>query len=345
MSNYTIKKDAWIASSSLQKNERRGCLNQALHAVDILLEQAPDRFWRRISVIALEDVSIGDLDIVRKALLMAGRKAVRTGGGGERENALHITELLCRALKFRGCCDLAVIADLAPEYRQTRIDFADLSQNELADILIGAGSLPVRLLAAWYLAGTTRFPGVNLHPREGSPRLLLEVFETLGLPPEIIEIVGLGMARMREPHPLALPLIWLSATTAGDCRIETNNLKPSPTVAGWPAYALDMHTRPGRKAIELFGRRCEPLRRLVEQQLPPSARPDFLGSLVFRAEGALVDRRLLYKGANELLHAATIAQLTHTGMPQNLAMEALEVTRQHLELLHSCRLEIAGAGR
>lgn len=342
MKNSGHTKDPWIASSAFQKSLRRGDVEQAIKAADVLLRYDSVRLWRRICVIALEDIGIANLEAVLDTLDMAGRKGRRGEGATEKENAARLIQKLSCSVKCRDACDLAVLVDLASALQGERAMFADLSQEQLADVIVSTAPISVRMVAAWYLAGTDRFPGVNLPPRPGSPRLFLEVLDTLGIPRHVLDVVKLGMARIREPHAIALPFVWLDATSSDNCSVERHRLNPTPLVQGWPSFALDMHTRVGRRAIELFARRCKPLHRLVEKQLPPAARPDILGSLVFRAEGALVDRRLVYTGANELLAASTTAQLTYTGMPQNLALEALEVTREHLELLHTCRLEIVG---
>jgi len=51
----------WLAMSLLQKAVRRGRSDLALRAAATLLRDAPDRLWRRLGVIAFEDVGLGSL--------------------------------------------------------------------------------------------------------------------------------------------------------------------------------------------------------------------------------------------------------------------------------------------
>lgn len=50
----------WMAMSLLQKAVRRGRSDFALRAAATLLRDAPDRLWRRLGVIAFEDVGLGN---------------------------------------------------------------------------------------------------------------------------------------------------------------------------------------------------------------------------------------------------------------------------------------------
>ena len=47
----------WVAMSLLQKAVRRGRSDLALRAAATLLRDTPDRLWRRLGVIAFEDVA------------------------------------------------------------------------------------------------------------------------------------------------------------------------------------------------------------------------------------------------------------------------------------------------
>ena len=65
----------WLAMRLMQKAIRRGREEFALRASATLLNQAPDRLWRRICVTAYEDIGVANFDIV--ALVTAARRDVR----------------------------------------------------------------------------------------------------------------------------------------------------------------------------------------------------------------------------------------------------------------------------
>jgi hypothetical protein len=63
-----LRCDRWIASSALQKAIRRGDIPVALRALGTLYRHDPRSAWRRLLVIACEDVGIGSLDAVITAI-------------------------------------------------------------------------------------------------------------------------------------------------------------------------------------------------------------------------------------------------------------------------------------
>lgn len=336
--------DNWLATAALQKAIRRGQEAPALLATNFLLSRQPDRFWRRLVVIALEDIGIADLPLAHEVLSASGRKAWRAAHGGDWSVAADLVQRMCKTVKCRDACDALVIADLHPDLRPHRSAFLDLSGRELANILTDPDK-PVgeRVLAAWLIAGTKRFPAANLPTRARSFVDLLHVYEAMGVDPNVLATARMGSTRTVEGHPLSLPLIWLLAASGGETGVKPYSLPDIRDIRGWPDFAYDMHTRVGKRAIKLFQRECTALDRLVSKWLPPDQRELFVGSLIFRLEGENVDRRLVYPGSQALLRASEVAHLTYQGLPDTLVTEALSTARSHVELLHHCRIKAAWA--
>lgn len=331
--------DPWVATSALQKAIRRGNQPAALAAASFLIAGHVDRLWRRLAVIALEDVGIGDLDTVREVLLAASRKSWRAKWAVV---ALLVLRL-CAAPKSRDACELLVAADLHSRLQPQRTAFLDLSLHQLCDIVADpARDLAERTLAAWLVAGTKRFPAYSLPAVEGSFLALLDVYRHIGVTEDVLEVALFGSTRTQEGHPLSLPLVWLTTSAGGSVTVEPTTPSASALIRGWPAEAYDMHNRLGRKAIELFAQRCTPIRQLMQRHLAPGHHADFVGTLVFRVEGENVDRRIVYPGSQAILRQAEAAHLTYSGFPATLVTEALEVVRDHLALLHQCRRETVG---
>ncbi|MEP9373855.1 hypothetical protein [Mesorhizobium sp. KR1-2] len=294
----------------MQKAIRRGNETAALAATSFLLAGHGDRFWRRLTVIALEDVGIANLDAVRDVLLASTRKTWRAEHGGDWDIAAALVQRLCAAMKCRDACELLVAADLHPRWKRQRTAFLDLTQHQLCEIVTDpARHLAERTLAAWLVAGTKRFPAYALPEVEGSFATLLDVYRHLGTPEHVLEVARLGSTRTQEGHPLTTPLVWLAAST-GPVTASPEKLSEPALIRGWPDYAFDMHTRLGRRALTLFAERCTVLQVLMDQHLPADAHGDFIGHLVFRVEGQVVDRRLSYPGAGAILRDAEIAHLT-----------------------------------
>lgn len=179
---------------------------------------------------------------------------------------------------------------------------------------------------------------MNLPERPGNFGDLTAVYDAMGVSPLPLEVARQGSTRTQEGHPLTLPLI--ASLAAGGVSIMQETSATASPIAGWPAYAFDMHTRLGRTAISLFLARCQALPDLISEHVAPQDREAFTGTLVFRSEGACVDRRIFYSGSQAILLSAEIAHLTYFGLPTKRVTEALEVLQVHSELLHQCRLDI-----
>lgn len=333
--------DNWLATSTLQKAIRRGETETALLATAYLIEKQPTRFWRRLVVIALEDVGIADLRLVEEVLLASGRPSWRAEHGGEEHWAADLVTRLCGAEKNRDACDALVIADLHPNLARQRSGFLDLSGYQLCEVLADRDRpIGERVLAAWMITGTKRFPAFSLPERDGSFSELLTVYDAIGVPPDVLKVARYGSTRTNEAHPLTIPLIWLLSNQEGSvAQIETVGLPKTRLIGGWPNYAFDMHTRAGKVALRLFGYRCGDLQKLLSENLPTDQWQDFIGTLVFRAEGEVVERRLVLSATEAVRQDAEVAHLTYQGFPPTLATAALEVIQDHADLLHSCRVE------
>lgn len=334
--------DPWLATSALQKAIRRGHQTIALEAISFLLGGHADRFWRRLVVIALEDIGIGDLDLVQHVLLASTRKGWRAEHGGDWAVASRLVSRLCAAPKSRDACELLVAADLHPRWKEQRTAFLDLTQHQLSDIVADPARHPVeRTLASWLVSGTKRFPAYSLPEVEGSFSTLLDVYRHIGVADHVLEVARLGSTRTQEGHPLTLPLVWLTAS-AGPVTIDATDPPEPFLIGGWAGYSYDMHTRLGRRALGMFKHRCSALHRMLDKHLPVSAHADLVGHLVFRAEGHVVDRRLGYPGAGTILRDAEAAHIIFNGLPETIATDAMEVVQTSLALLHQCRIEAAG---
>jgi hypothetical protein len=78
-----IAADPWVISSLLQKSIRRGETEIARRAALTLFKHRGSSVWRRLMVIAFEDVGIGSLDVVTTTVAAAGDSAWRKNHGGD----------------------------------------------------------------------------------------------------------------------------------------------------------------------------------------------------------------------------------------------------------------------
>lgn len=86
--------EPFLLASGLQKAIRRGLAPAALVCARDLLHVDPVRLWRRLSVIAMEDIGIPGADAVAEVLWVAGKKAWRQRHGGDWHVVSYLVERL-----------------------------------------------------------------------------------------------------------------------------------------------------------------------------------------------------------------------------------------------------------
>ncbi len=114
--------DRYVLLSAMQKSIRRGHENLALRAAASLMIGGPHAIWRRLGIIAFEDVGVANIDAVGWVTVVIGKPEVRKRLGGEWRVAEILIRALCRSAKCRAADDLvhlierdSALADLRDE--------------------------------------------------------------------------------------------------------------------------------------------------------------------------------------------------------------------------------------
>ena len=140
----------------------------------------------------------------------------------------------------------------------------------------------------------------------------------------------LAARRTREPLAVLLPLIWLAVQT------EQRNLVRSPLpltekIGKLPLYALDMHTRVGRRALDCFSRENTEIRELLRRYAPDRSGIDAVRVAAFYAEAACVASQFVTPTTRHLEALGIEADLLRAGVAPN----------GHQILINSVRLQLA----
>ena len=244
--------DRWLAASALQKAIRRGDALTAGRAVRTLYRYEPRSAWRRLLVIAYEDIGIGALDAVVTTTVRGANAKARREAGGDEASALATSQMLAAAPKDRSADLMFAIVLHHPALKSARSRLRSVSvDRRLEWVTDPALSCRERALAAWHSSGVEE----RGEPRVGPGDLggLMRTYRELGVPSPLLEAVGLTLKKTREPFVLMLPLLWLAAVE-GEREIIDFPLPPSSLINGLPLCAIDKHTRLGRQAIGRFAR-------------------------------------------------------------------------------------------
>ncbi|MBB3066655.1 hypothetical protein [Limibacillus halophilus] len=281
----------WLAMSLLQKAIRRGRVDLALCAARALYRKSPDRLWRRLAVIAFEDVGLADIDAV--GLVLAGLSGRKRWAriGGEWAVVSYLTLHLARACKCRATDDLVIVADWHLDLEDVRLSMTYQPFRTLIEHLRSDAPLESRAVALRYCLGTDRFPSFNMRPRKGDPKALFECFENSQVPMTVVALASEGFkkgAGLLAPH---LMLLW-QERSARSLACMADELPEETQISGIPSWCFDMHVREGNRAFARFLEADCRTARWIAQHVPKDERVAYLAGIAFRHEASLVNRRL-----------------------------------------------------
>lgn len=305
--------DRWLLASQFQKSVRRGLSDRAVSAALALARIDREYLWRRIRVIALEDVGLGNLGLVATVLAIAGKAKLHRNLGEDRI-IVAITTKLAESLKNRTACDVACIAQYAPAPNASRRNVVYADAKTWVKFVASSDEPTWKRALAFQLIG-------GLSVRSGAHFETLSRFDLKALQEALdklectqlvryVAIKGRGVEGLNTAFPLAYCL------TRHCTWIETNDAsQPESTEMIGPLFAATfcMYTRAGNQANALLVRRdiglCRELMR-TGTRVPARA----LGYLLFQTEGSVLNRKLDCSVSRGLLQEVEHAELAHLGI-------------------------------
>ena len=329
--------DLYISASVLQKAIRRGEELIALRAAARLLESDPNRFWRRLLVIAFEDVGVADLDAVGSVVAAHGQKRWRSAHGGEWPIVALLVSDLCRASKDRTSDDLLHLAENDPALQDHRRCWSAAPIDKLTTFVCCHDlGLPEKSLAVWFGVGTDRYRSDALRQRSGFPENVFATYKALGVPEDVLAIAWTGHRKMSWPLAAYLPLVWLQMRGAVQ-PLFSDPFPPHSMIGDAPSYSLDAYTRSGKAAIREILSTSKPVRQFLNANAPEKAWPKIAAMMLFRVEGGLMSNRLRWAVGDQI---KTSADLIVPGLEANAVSEGLDILRDELPRLNTIRQRI-----
>jgi hypothetical protein len=331
-----IAADPWIVSSLLQKSIRRGEIEIAQRAAFTFVHLKGAAVWRRLMVIAFEDIGIGSVDALITTVAAAGGSAWRKNYGGDLRLAAYLAGLLAETPKDRSAdylCDARDHPMLADFWRA----MGDVSlESRLSHVRDQALGLPHRAVAALSALGIGSRGEISRGT--GGLEALLTTFHELDVPDELVAATGIAVARTREPITAMVPLIWLAARNSEN-RICDCAVPPLVKADDVPLYALDKHTRLGREAIWRFAYENDSVRTCLARFVPASQRRSAAYIAAFYLDAAPVAARLIWDQSEALEAFGIERDLLHAGVPAEGIQPLLNAMRANLGHLNELRGE------
>jgi hypothetical protein len=291
--------------------------------------------WRRLRVIALEDVGMGNVEAVATVMAVAGKRKVREFFGDLRLYVANV-QMLAAGLKDRTACDLIGWIGCAPEALDFRAKLLEQPTQWESLALDNDLSIWQRAVALELLAGITLRTGGGYRTlTRADPDAVLRVVETLKPHP----LAAFAVLRGKGTESLNVALLFanLLRQAADRCPVISHEeeVQGSPCIGGLIAPSFCMYTRAGLRALRLFLHRDVEFRAMLSQAGATDAFKA-LGLLLFQVESGLLDRIEDY--APKVRIDAERAELAQFGMTDDAACAALRMTLKiRLPMLHTAR--------
>ena len=173
--------DRWLAASALQKAIRRGDALTAGRAVRTLYRYDPRSAWRRLLVIAYEDIGIGALDAVVTTTVRGANRKPAARRVGTKRPLFTTSQMLAAAPKDRSADLMFAIVLHHPALKSARSRLRSVSvDRRLEWVADPALSCRERALAAWHSSGVEE----RGEPRVGPGDLggLMRTYESSAFP-------------------------------------------------------------------------------------------------------------------------------------------------------------------
>lgn len=331
-----LRADKWIISSLLQKAIRRGDADLAQRAALTFLGSQGAAIWRRLMVIAVEDVGAACAETLIKTVAACTSAEWRKEAGGAAAVAAYVVRLLADAPKDRSADFLICAAKDHPSLEAARERCGSRPIAERIAILADADApLPERAVTAWYASGIEW--GNENRVGKGDLGGLLAMFRRLGVPEDVAAAAGTAAVRTREPLCVMIPLIW-QAAYGGEVPAVVNEPVPAALTAnGVPLYALDLHTRLGKQALQRFARENVAVCSCLERWVPEYRWHKAAYVAGFYADGAPVARRLNWSQSRAVETLGIDNDMRLVGVPPQGIAPLLSAFQDNLDHLNELR--------
>ncbi len=340
-SQSRIPRDPWLAASTMQKAIRRGEADLAADAAVTYFRLRGKMVWRRLIIIAFEDVGLADPNVVASTVPVACDAAGRTDGDDLSPLVAQMARRLAARPMDRSADYLISAIKYHPEWEAHRATVARLTiANRIRTAVDASAPLPLRATATWLASGVNG--GGPKLVEAGDLEGLMEAFVDAGAPEKLALAVKAAVALTKEPITLFLPLLAL-ASQGTSATVREALTPPSPSVAGVPVWALDMHTAIGKRAITHFARENDPVRTKLERHVPEYRARDVALTAAFYADAIIADRQLDWPHGKDLERAGMEADMLNVQCPRAAASEIIDAIRANLEHLNDIRIRALSA--
>ncbi|MCC4299579.1 hypothetical protein [Aurantimonas coralicida] len=331
--------DAWVASSVVHKAIRRSDVETAERAILALIKHRGAGIFRRLMVIAFEDIGIGAPDLLTTLTQLCTDARGRRQYGDTPTIARRIVRAMAAAPKERSSDYLISSAVHRQAWECHRETVGVLSIGDRVALATDADQpLPIRAVAAWFASGVEA--GTEKRIGGGDLKGLLTAYLDAGLPEAMGQAIQAAARATCEPIVLMLPLLLQELSR---CQADPTERRvtapPTLFVEGVPTYALDKHTRAGRQAIVTFARENQDVCAALSRHVPEFRHRDAAYLAAFYTDAMPVTNRFEWHQVDALEALGRETDLLWAGIPVDGMLDILDVFRSNLDHLNWLRAE------
>jgi hypothetical protein len=289
--------DRWIARSCLQKAVRRAEPELAQRALANLFDHDSRAVWRHLSIIALEDVGVANVDVLARIVAAQRDRKWREQMGGDWAVIAELVRQMATSTHCQATCDVLLRVMNDPGLAEAKADALEQEPGALAAV-IGDGDhlAECRGIAAMAMAGCL---ADGQHTKD--PSCVFDVLADGGASGHVVATCRIAWKISRNPMALLLPIVWQECMKADDPRCSDDTLPPLQLIGGVPGYALDQFTRTGNRVSRAYLAEDDELRHLLEAaRICKGSHSRTLGDVLFLIEGGLVRHRMIWAEAERL---------------------------------------------
>ncbi len=325
--------DRYLAASLLQKAIRRDELDLAWQASSFLLENFPDYFWRRVPIIALEDIGLGDLDVTMMAIMVGTNAELRVRLGGCHTVANAIIHAMSAATKDRSSDDLYDVVSRCPIMRESRIALFEAARAEELPRRSppGGGVLHTANLMSVQAGFVGDLPSVGINKK-----VWADAINRAASDDTQVRLIETCLLSLQKTGSILAPMLFAAGTDDNDSGPTTDDiLLDSPPGTAFPTWALGQHTRVGLEGFRKYIGMSPKIRDFLAEFADGSvSRPRVVGALIFRMDCSQLRHRRCSLGATELKKYATGLGW---GIHDLAVPQALSILREEFDLVNECR--------
>lgn len=289
--------DRWVARSALQKGCRRAEPALAIRALANLFEHDRRAVWRHLVIIAVEDVGVANIGVLKRIVAAQRDRRWRSTVGGEWAVMAELTRQMTDSNHCQAACDLYLRITNDPTLQPLHETALEMDMGELLPRLSDS-SRPITERGVYALAAGGGLADGQAH--HDAPA----VFETLkecACDHAVVETCRAAWKISRNPMTLLFPLVWEAWQSTEQSAIIDDAVPAVQMVNGVPGYALDQFTRLGNIVSRaLLSDNPELSSILKDAGISSGGHARAVGDAIFLIEGGRVSCRLIWATGDEL---------------------------------------------